>query len=307
MKSTNYTRFAAVAISLLASSAVSQAVNRTWDYGASTTDWHTAINWNANVVPDSGNGFIMDGAGTGVTVLADAAGFASAANVRGGHQFTISTDLTVGSNLNLGRGNDANGSAVFQTAGTVSLGGMDMSGNATAGGDSAYTISGGSLTIGSADTFDVGGDGGTGTLGGGSDVATFSIVGNSATVSATSNILARASSVFNFTLGATGIDAIDTTGSLNISTGASLNIFGAAYTGGSGDITIFEAATMTGAFDVADITVTGFGTEGVDWTLTQNALGSGDVVLTIVPEPSTFALLGGLFALTAVMVRRRHS
>ena len=282
------------------------AANRIWD-GSTDNDFSTASNW--NTFPVGIHSAIMEGdAGDSLTVLSGGNTHSmNAINVRGGHTFTIDNatgTLTGTGNLNLGRGVEADGSTINQLAGTVILGGLDMSGNVIAG-TSSYTLSGGSLTIGSVDTFDVGGDGLTGNVGGGSDVSTFAIVGDSATVSVTSNVLARASSVFSFTLGATGIDAIDTTGTLTISSGADLTIIGSSYTGGAGDITLFEASMMTGSFALGDITVTGLGTEGVDWSLTQNAGSSGDIVLTIIPEPGAFALLGGLFALASVMIRRR--
>ncbi|MGJ8640510.1 MAG: PEP-CTERM sorting domain-containing protein [Opitutaceae bacterium] len=286
-----------------------QAATRSW-LGTTDNDFSTASNW--NIFPTGTHSARMqaDDGGDNLTVLSGGNTHSmNAINVRGGHTLTIDNDggtLTGAGNFNLGRGLAGDGSTVSQLAGSVVLGGLDMSGNVT-GGDSIYTISGGSLTIGSADTFDVGGDGLGGNVGGGSDVSVFAIEGDSATVTVTNNVLARASSVFSFTLGATGVDAIDTTGNLTISTGASLSIVGAAYVDlGPDTINLFEASTINGTFALSDITVTGLGTEGVDWSLTQNAGGSGDIVLSIIPEPGTYALMAGLLGLCSVVLRRRR-
>lgn len=295
---------------LLAACAVTtnvHAATRSW-LGTTDNDFSTASNWNTFPTGIHSPRMQGDDGGDNLTVLSGANTHSmNAINVRGGHVFIIDNaggTLTGTGNFNFARGLVGDGSAVNHLDGAVVLGGLDMSGNAT-GGDSIYTISGGSLAIGSFDTFDVGGDGLTGNLGGGSDTAIFAIEGDSATVSVTSDVLARASSVFSFELGATGIDAIDTTGNLTISDGAQLSIIGSSYTAGAGDITLFEAATMAGSFDASDITVTGLGAEGINWSLSQDAGSSGDIVLTIIPEPGAFALFGGLLAFASVMIRRR--
>jgi hypothetical protein len=295
--------FGTAALALLASAAVSHAATTTWT-GDTDTAYGDADNW-GNGVPTSADSAIMSGGGSGVTELSGGGDeTVLSLNVRNGHQFTIDNSggtFTVIGNLNLGRGVESTSvSSIYQTDGTVSLGGLDMSGNAT-GGSSFYEISGGSLIIGGFDTFDVGGDGGTGTTGGGSDLATFSIVGDTATVSATCKIFARASSVFSFTLGASGIDTIDTTAALDINLGAVLEIDGSSYTGGAGTISLFSYSTLVDEEEFTLI-ISGFTDLDAEVVYGTNSI---DLVLTSIPEPSTFALLGGLFAFAAVMVRRR--
>lgn len=259
---------------------ISHAASRTWD-GSTSTDYNETTNWSGDDVPDSDDSGILDGAGTGETLLTGGIdpGTVNAFNVRGGHIFNIDNDggtFSVSNNLNLGRGVEADGSEINQLAGAVNLGGMDMSGNET-GGTSTYMISGGALNIGSADTLDVGGDGIAGNVGGGSDVSTFAIVGDSATVSATSDILARASSVFSFTLGATGIDAIDTTGVITISSGATLTIDGSSYTGGAGTIPLFTYGSRTDATEFTTENISGFGSLVADVVYDADSI---DLVLT---------------------------
>ena len=264
------------------------AANRTWD-GSTDNDFSTASNW--NIFPEGIHSAVMEGdAGDSLTVLSGGNSHSmNAINVRGGHTFTIDNatgTLTGTGNFNLGRGVEADGSAVNQLDGAVVLGGLDMSGNVT-GGDSIYTLSGGSLTIGSFDTLDVGGDGLTGNFGGGSDVSTFAIVGDTATVTVTNNVLARASSVFSFTLGATAIDAIDTTGNMSIASGATLNVDGASYTGGEGTIPLFTYATRTDATEFTE-TIENFAGLAADVVYGATSI---DLVLTSTVGPGDLAIL----------------
>jgi len=65
---------------------------------------------------------------------------------------------------------------------------------------------------------------------------------------------------------------------------------GSAYTGGPKTIKLIDGVSINGLLDPANLTVTGLGAEGEDWTLTQNA-GTGDVVLTILTAHSKPSLL----------------
>ena len=46
-------------------------------------------------------------------------------------------------------------------------------------------------------------------------------------------------------------------------------------------------------------------TEGVDYTLDYTT--GSNITLNVVPEPGTYALIGGMLALGYVMVRRRRA
>ncbi|MGJ8640512.1 MAG: sulfatase-like hydrolase/transferase [Opitutaceae bacterium] len=258
------------------------AATRDWD-GSVDNEFSTVGNW--NTFPSGSHSARMQGdSGDSVTVLSGGNTHSmNAINVRSGHTFTIDNaggTLTGAGNFNFARGAAGDGSIVNQLAGAVVLGGLDMSGNVT-GGDSIYTISGGSLTIGSADTFDVGGDGLSGNVGGGSDVSVFAIEGDSATVSVSNDILARTSSVFSFTLGATGIDTIDTTGSITISSGATLTVEGSSYSGGNATIPLFTYGSRADATEFSTETISGFSGYTVDVVYDADSI---DLVLSDGPE-----------------------
>ena len=167
----------------IAALTIPSAFAQTWDGGGAidNTDYNEAENWNGDAVPTAGGSATLDGAGTGVTVLSGGNTNATFAfNVRNGHTFTINNaggSLTSTRNLNFARGATTTALSVIDLlAGDVTLGGLDMGGNPN-GGPSSFTISGGSLSVGSFDNLDVGGEFDT----------TFAIEGDSATVTVTNN------------------------------------------------------------------------------------------------------------------------
>ena len=186
---------------------------QTW-IGATDTDYNEASNWNGGVVPGANGSVILDGGGDGITDISGGAiNMARALNVRGGHVLNIDNeegDLSVALNINIGRGAVADGSAVNHSAGLYNSGGFDMGGNAV-GGTSSYVLSGTAslsvFTTGARD-FDIGGSEGAGDFD-----TVFAITGDTASVTLTdTQVVLRSSANMSFTLGATGIDAFDTTG-----------------------------------------------------------------------------------------------
>jgi hypothetical protein len=94
---------------------------------------------------------------------------------------------------------------------------------------------------------------------------------------------------------------------------ATVSVDASAVAGIVGSYTLFDSHAAGSMFTSDKVTVDpSLGVEGVDWNLviTENVNGSGlrdTVVLNVVPEPSSYALLGGLLALSHVMLRRRRA
>jgi hypothetical protein len=287
-----------VVFGLLASVVSSHAVS-TWDGGASTTDWFTANNWAPNSLPDGGDNTTLDGGGTGVTVLGGTftGGDVQVNNLtlRNGHILTIDNSgfelfVDSGSAINMGQGGDTtDGSTINLIAGTLrGTGTLTMSNNTDDYGTSFFNLSGtgilnfGTLSVGSA------------------AAATFSVTGSSATATLSGAVNAYAQSTFSFILDDTGVSSINAGGTMTIVSGAELLIDGSSYTGGAGTISLFSYASLADETEFIE-TITGFGSLTADIVYTDTGI---DLVL--VPEPSTFALFGGLFVFASVVLRRRR-
>ena len=272
----------------------------------------------ANALPTA-NGrtaVIMDQTGSGTSTLALGVS-QSIASLTGNTTSTVSlgsTTLTInatsGSTTFSGNISGPGGSLVKDGASTQILSGTNTYTGTT-------TISSGTLLIngstasGSAFFVSNGATlGGTGTVGGStvlaagsklspgdSSAVTFHFT-NALDISAAANDTAA----FVFTLG-TASDEVISGGLLTIGT----NLLGAAdfsFSAGAGfalnaSYTLFRGGSVSGSF--TSFAVTDIGGSGINGTV---ALSGSDIVLTTVPEPSTWALLA--FSLTTVMVLRRR-
>jgi hypothetical protein len=88
---------------------------------------------------------------------------------------------------------------------------------------------------------------------------------------------------------------------LTITSGATLSVVGSAVMGEG----IYDLVTYTGALSGAFTTGTITGLAG---GLSGSILSDGDsIYLNVVPEPGTYALIGGLLALSYVAMRRRQA
>ena len=258
----------------------------TWD-GEIDTNYNEPLNWDEDVLPSANDAGVLNDGGTGVTDLSGGVSpiNAQALNVRAGHVLNIDNDggaLTVNANVNMGRGQAGDGSAINHLAGTFNIGGLDMGGNATAGGISSYNLSGTALLSVSASgarDFDIGGNVNTGDVD-----TTFAITGDSAnvTLNGTPAIL-RSSAIMSFTLGATGIDAIDTTGNFNLQEGAELIVDGSSYTGGVASIPLFSYGNRVTTNEFTTETITGF--TGFDTDIVYSDTGI-DLLLTVPGAPA---------------------
>lgn len=112
---------------------------------------------------------------------------------------------------------------------------------------------------------------------------------------------------FEFIFDADGVSTLASDSWVDFS-GASLIVDGSSYTGGN---TSFDLVTtgdrLLGGFDAGNITVTGFGVEGVEYTLTQDVSSTpgtqGTITLTVIPEPGTLGLIAS-FGSSLLVIRR---
>lgn len=275
-----------------------------------TLDQNTPSLNNVFLSHNAGNGTLtMDSALYSMTATAIWAGHVSQGSGKLGTVNQSAGSLSV-TTLNVGNGT---GSGEYNMSGGTLTG---STGAMTVGANGAFNMSGGTLTSSSASTtatrfavnsggsFDISGgtfadDGRLSVLG------TFTITGDAATINLHQMSSAANTGTFEFAFDSDGVSTIASDSWLDFSL-ASLSIVGTDYAGGAGDFVLVDAGNtlLNGGFDTSKMTVAGFGEEGVGWNLTQD-FDANTVTFTVVPEPGTYALLGGLFALGYVMVRRR--
>ena len=226
----------------------------------------------AAVITIGGNQALQGQTGVGELVEANngAGNSATAIQLRNGYTLTVETNAVVNltSGMNISQGVNGDGANItIDDGGTLNIGtSLSMSGNATSGGTSFFTMAAGgtlditdNMTVGTA--FD----------------ATFEVVGAGSTIDVGGAVNAKVNSIFDFTLDETGVSAIDVTGDLTITAGSALNVDYSAYTGTDETVTLF---TLT---DTSVVT-------GLDnW---EGASLVGNNVVVAIPEPATIGMLG---------------
>ena len=174
-----------------------------------------------------------------------------------------------------------NTGAINVSGGVFQVAGLTTGEDTVSFGNEVINISGG--------TFDVSG----GQVFAGNDTQ-FNIIGDAATIQLDRlNLAANTAreSTFNFVFDSDGVSTVKNAAFLSL-TEANLLVDGSAYTGGIGSFDLFTSAYLVGAVEASNVTVKGFGVEGVDFELVQglNAEGgNGNVTLNVltvaVPEP----------------------
>ena len=285
-------------LAALASSALAVEFN-----AGESGNWGTASRWGGTEPTNTSLAGIRSGT---QTVFVTLAGEEAQRIILGQSGSTATLEISNGS-LTVSGGTDPGAASIRQSHVVGSTGIVNLSGGSlttvdgSAGDDgwgdylmlgdgvSQLNITGGSLSVG--DDLQVQG------------ASVVSVTGNSATINVVDDTDLAATTGFTFDFNSGTAVSLWNTADLIIASGASLDVIGlSSLTAGDYDLFAFSN-TISGAFDVSDITIT-----GLSGGLSGSILSDGDsVYLNVIPEPGTYALLGGLLALGHVMLRRRRA
>ncbi|MGZ0657259.1 hypothetical protein ACWPKO_03640 [Coraliomargarita sp. W4R53] len=330
MKNTNLITSTCFAVTLLVSANAADTTS------ILNGDWNTAATW-SNGVPAGTTSSNTARIETAVTL--NAAGVAQRAII--GSNVTGANSLFIGSNgalvtgdsesfIGNGTNNVGNGALSIDGGSFVSSGSNshlnvafgNLGNTGTTGTidliNSANLAIGGNLRLANVgngvgivnvtdSTFNIGNIATVGVDGGGSSAttrATLAVYGSNSTIASSAEFLFRETGALSFFLDAGGASTVTAGTSVELLSGSTLNLDllgGVAAVDLPNSIVLMEAATaVNGAF-----TYVNWGDlDQNNWSL---AYTDKQVVLTAIPEPSSFALLAGCLALGAVMVRRHRA
>lgn len=276
-----------------------------------TLDVDTAALGTVRLAHWPGSGTLTMGTANTLTAAAVEVGHASA--TPGGTTGTLNQSAgTVNSaNVKVGTGL-VNG--VYNLSGSGAL--TTTEGLVTVGGNGTMNVSGGAMTItrpapnnSGALNINVGGlleiSGGTHSIGGRIyNNGTVRIDGDGAMLNI--HQINASSGDFEFIFDSDGVSILASDSWVDFS-GSDLVVNGSSYTGGNASFDLVTTGDrLLGGFD--NINVTGFGVEGVDYTLTQDVSSTpgtqGTVTLNVIPEPATLGLLAA-FGGSILFIRRR--
>lgn len=278
----------ALAAGLLGAAVAAQAANVDWVGGGADDEFTTAANWSPAQVPGtvaSDNARLIDSGDDAVHTNS----YDSANNfnilMRNGASLAISANLKTVGTWNLGT-TGVTDVGVTQTAGTVVGRTLNLGAANANTFDATYSISGGTARFTTAVNVAQNG--------------VFDIAGDSANLAGSGAFSITDGGELSYTLAADGVSAIGVT-SFDIGSGALLSIDASSYTEGEGTITLANFTSNTGTFDLGNIAIT-----GLEAGLSGSISYTGTTMdLAIIPEPGSYAMLGGLLALGYIVVRRR--
>ena len=283
----------AMAIHVILSGFASTAQAATLWTGATDLNYGTAGNW------DNGSPGNID----------------QAATINNGDTVSLATDHTGTNTYNLvvGGNSTLNASAAFtatgltiQNTGTVNLTGGAFTLPQTSTSNNGVGATG-ILSIASGGTLNI--SGGTHVFTERSGInGTFRVSGSAASISM--HQMGSTGATFDFIFDSGGVSTITGAGGFPwFAISDSLVTVSNSGFVGTGSFTLFDCDDAGTMMTSDKFTITGFGAEGVGWTLdiVDNPNGSlrDTVVLNIIPEPSA-ALLGGL-GMISLLRRRRHA
>lgn len=243
-----------------------------------------------------------------------------------GRTLAVANTTTVGGSTDIGTMNvsagtvDARGAVSVNSAGSININGGTFGRQDSSGVNNSFNVTGGGTIKLQSGNFSVLGGGVTNlanmnginievsggaltfenqTWLGQTSATELKVVGDNASI----NLLAlnqqghTPNGIFNFVLDGTGVSTVNISAWMFLNS-ASVKVDGTAYSETVGDfITLFDSASINGELDAANLTVTGMGTEGVDWELVHD-YGNTRVGISVIPEPTTT----GLVAFTSLLV-----
>ena len=184
--------------------------------------------------------------------------------------------------------------------GSFATGTLLLSGGASNDRDSAIVnLTGGSLTVNNATV--------VGYTAASKTAGFFNVTGSTITANGGS-LTVNEFGTMRFTLDTVGVSTLNYSGAATFATNSTLTIDGTNYTGGSANFTLINAASLTGGLATINDSIIGFNSLNYTTNLVfDNA--NGDVVLqvtSLVPEPSTWALIGLGLGVVVWKIRKRR-
>lgn len=314
MKDVNKIILTGVASLLLVGTA--HAVSSTWT-GNVDDDFHNAGNWSAGVPGSSGSADIatLGGEGGAASVINVNSLFATSGAtytspfidvyIRNRTTLNLNHSFRTVRNFHLGSSN-AGGNAALSNTVNVNVGQLFVRDDLVIGDDDTHSkidtlnLSGAgkfllqgaagseSVVVNDTGVFHLSGENVTATIGDGTNGVDAQFIMND-------------TATLKYTLGAAAASLLDIEAGFTIGANSVLEIDASGYTGGEGTVALASFATLSGSFNVSNVSIVGLGS-GLSGSIVYDA---DSMDLSIIPEPGSYALLAGLTGLVFVMARRR--